>query len=45
MDVIHVHAKEGGKHGKVGGNTHPKIDDCLRVVHENWCHAKPPNIE
>jgi hypothetical protein len=20
MDVIHVHAKEGGKHGKVGGN-------------------------
>jgi len=26
MHVIHVHAKEGGRHGKVGGNIHLKID-------------------
>jgi hypothetical protein len=28
-DVIHVHAKEGEKHGKVGGNAPFKIDDYL----------------
>jgi hypothetical protein len=29
MNAIHVHVKEGGKHGKIGGNTPLKIDDCL----------------
>jgi hypothetical protein len=29
MDVIHVHAKGGGKHGKVKGITPLKINDCL----------------
>jgi hypothetical protein len=29
MDVIHVHAKGGGKHGKVRGNTPPKTNDYL----------------
>jgi hypothetical protein len=28
MDAIHVHAEEGGEHGKVGSNIPPKIDDC-----------------
>ncbi len=45
MDVNHVHVEEGGKHGKVKGNTTPKIDYCLWVVHESWCCAKPPYIE
>jgi hypothetical protein len=35
MDISHVHAEEGRKHGKVDGNTTPKIYDCLCVVHEN----------
>jgi hypothetical protein len=29
MDVIHVHVKKGGKHGKVGGNIPPETDDYL----------------
>jgi hypothetical protein len=29
MDAIHVHAKEGKKHGKIKGNIAPKIDDYL----------------
>jgi hypothetical protein len=29
MDVIHVHAKEGGKHGKVGGNIPPETNNYL----------------
>jgi hypothetical protein len=29
MDVIHVYAKKGGKHGKAKGNTTLEINDCL----------------
>ncbi len=29
MDAIHVHVKEGGEHGKVGGNNPPNINDYL----------------
>jgi hypothetical protein len=29
MDAIHVHAEEGGKHGKVKGNIILKINVCL----------------
>jgi hypothetical protein len=45
MDAIHVHAKEGKKHGKIKGNIAPKIDDYLWAVHESWCHVKPPCIK
>jgi hypothetical protein len=41
MDAIHVHAKEGREHDKVKGNIIPKLNDCLCVVHESWCHATP----
>jgi len=41
MYTIHVHAEEGGEHGKVKGNTPLEKDDCLRMVHESWCHVKP----
>ncbi len=33
MDAIHVHVKEGGKHGKVGGNTTLKTNDYIWTVH------------
>ncbi len=42
MDAIHVHAKEGGEHGKVRGNIPIETNDCLWAVHESWCRAKPP---
>jgi hypothetical protein len=42
MDAIHVHAKEGRKHGKVEGDITSEINDCLLAVHESWCHVKPP---
>jgi hypothetical protein len=29
IDVSHVHAKKGRKHGKVEGNITFEIDDCL----------------
>ncbi len=29
MDAIHVHAKEGGKHAKVGGNAALETNDYL----------------
>jgi hypothetical protein len=29
MDVSHVHAEKGGKHGKINGKTTPKINDYL----------------
>jgi hypothetical protein len=29
MDIIHVHVEKGREHGKVEGNTTPKIDDYL----------------
>jgi len=29
MNAIHVHVKKGGEHGKVKGNTPPKINDYL----------------
>jgi len=29
MDAIRVHAEKGGEHGKVRGNTLPKINDYL----------------
>jgi hypothetical protein len=29
MDAIHVHANEGGKHGKIKGNIAPKTNDWL----------------
>jgi hypothetical protein len=35
MDAIHVHAKEGRKHGEVGGNIAPKTNDCLWAVNES----------
>jgi hypothetical protein len=34
-NAIHVHAKMGGEHGKVRGNTTPKTNDYLRTVHES----------
>jgi hypothetical protein len=35
MDAIHVHAKEGGEHGDVGGNIALKTNDYLWAVHES----------
>jgi hypothetical protein len=29
MDAIHVHVKEGGEHGKVGGNVALETNDRL----------------
>jgi hypothetical protein len=42
MYAIHVDVEMGGKHGKIGGNFAPETNDCLRMVHESWCHVKPP---
>jgi len=41
MDIIHVHAEEGCKDGKVGGNIAPKTNDYLWMVHVSYCHVKP----
>jgi hypothetical protein len=35
MDAIHVHVKEGKKHGKIKGNIDFEINDCLWAVHES----------
>jgi hypothetical protein len=35
MDVIHVHAEKGGKHGKFEGNTTLETNDYLWMVHES----------
>jgi hypothetical protein len=35
MDEIHVHVKEGGEHGKVGGNIPFETNDFLWAVHES----------
>jgi hypothetical protein len=29
MDIIHVHAKKGGEHGEVKGNSALETNDCL----------------
>jgi hypothetical protein len=42
MDAIHVHAKEGRKHGEIEGNIAPKTNDYLWAVHENECRVNPP---
>jgi hypothetical protein len=35
MDAIHVHAEEGGEHGKVRNNTPLKIVDYLWTMNES----------
>jgi len=35
MDIIHVHAKEGGEQDKVKSNIAPGINDCLWMIHES----------
>ncbi len=42
MDIIHVHAKKGGEHGEVKGNSALETNDCLWTMHEISCCVKPP---